>query len=133
MRIPSPVLSSGIYGLALAVLVISHKWTYALIELFVRPGYVLGTHEGDWTSWHAVGCGFVGLINLLCWRAKDWNASATYSLSLCTALIYTIWGLQNLGLMLATPPRFLPLMWLHVLLCLLVGLWNLAYWRTLTR
>jgi hypothetical protein len=107
--------------------VLSHKWTYALIELFVRPGYMLGTHERDWTSWHAVGCGFVGLINVLSAKDGDWNPSARRSLALATSLLYSIWGVQNLLLMFASPPRFLPLMWLHAVACLGTGLWNVAY------
>jgi hypothetical protein len=132
-RIPSPAVWSSIYGFALAALVISHKWTYAVIELFIRPGYTLGTHERDWTSWHAVGCGFVGLINALSLKDGDWGPSARRSLTLATAAIFSIWSVQNLLLMFADPPRFAPFMWAHVLACGVTGLWNLAHFVELRR
>ena len=80
MPVPSPTPASAIYGGALAVLVGSHAWTYKILELFIAPGWTLGTHEQDWTAWHAMGCAYLGLTNALCWRDGDWNASARRAL-----------------------------------------------------
>lgn len=103
-----PTPASAVYGLALAALVYSHVWTYAVLELFIAPGWTLGTHEQDWTAWHAMGCANLGLLNALCWRDGDWNASARRALTLSSGFLFAAWGVQNFSFMLATPARFTP-------------------------
>ena len=57
--ITPPAFPSGIYGIALALLVISNGSTSAPPRSIPRrwPG-------GDLMVWHAGGCAYVGLINL---------------------------------------------------------------------
>ena len=111
-------LAAGVYGLALSLMIFSAVFTPVLIDLFVAPPYTLGTHGADWLYWQGTSCAFVGLIAL---SARGWPHRAQRGAALALALVYGVWGLQNLRLVLVTE-RYGSLMWLHVLGCLAIGL-----------
>ena len=50
--------------------------------------------------------------------------------ALATAFIYLYWGIFNTAVMLETPPRLNPLMWINCFLCAALGLWNLRSLRS---
>ncbi|MBX3251718.1 MAG: hypothetical protein KF901_31360 [Myxococcales bacterium] len=109
---------AGAYGLALSALIFSSAFTHAVVGLFVRDPYTLGTHGADWMYWHGVSCSFVGIVAL---SARTWDEGRPKTaMAWATGFVYGVWGLQNLRLVLATD-RFGPLMWAHVALCLGVG------------
>lgn len=113
---------AGAYGLALSVMIFSSIWTPVLIDLFVRPPYTLGTHGADWEYWHGVGCAFVGIVALM---ARNWPDRQKMGIAAALGFIYTVWGLQNLRLVLFTD-RFGPLMWGHVIGCSAIGVWAIV-------
>lgn len=110
----STFLGCAIYAIALSILVESHVVTYAVIDLFVRTPYVIGTHTEDWMSWHGMGCLFLGLVNLAAWRWPLGHASR--DVAFATAIVYGAWTIQNFYFTAFTD-RFVPFMWLHVIGC----------------
>src|SRR5689334_20824134 len=116
MRPDWAFLFCGIYGVALCLLIASWHVTPSGIRLFVGREYTLGSHGQIWANWHAVGCFFVGIVNLQVYFG-DFNPAAMRSIAIATTIIYGVWALQNLRLVFAKPHRFTNVMWLHVLLC----------------
>lgn len=108
---------AGLYGLALSLLILSWHLTPLLVGLFVDH-YSLGSHGQIWANWHAVGCAFVGAINLSA-LFLGFDDTASRAVLACTAGIYGVWSAQNTWLCLAStePRRFKPMMWLHAALC----------------
>ena len=111
-----PFLLAGVYGVALCLLISSWHVTPWLMRRFVSDDYALGSHGQVWADWHAIGCLFVGIVNLMVYFG-DFNAAAATSIAVASAIIYTIWCLQNLRLVLVRPALFKTPMWLNVILC----------------
>lgn len=112
-------LLAGVYGLALSAMIFSSIVTPVLIDLFVAPPYSLGTHGADWEYWQGTSCAFVGLVGLF---ARSAPPAQQRNTAIALAVVYGVWGVQNLRLVLMTD-RYGPLMWAHVLGCLAVGIW----------
>lgn len=110
---------AGVYGLALSLMIFSSIVTPVLIDLFVAQPYTLGSHGADWEYWQGTSCAFVGIVALL---ARSGNDQQKRTSAAALAVVYGIWGLQNLRLVLVTD-RYGPLMWAHVLGCLGIGIW----------
>jgi hypothetical protein len=119
-------LFCGIYGVGLSLLILSWHLTPSAIRLFVSDNYTLGSHGQVWANWHAIGCLYVGVVNLLAYGG-NFNVEASRAVAMATAMIYGIWFAQNLHLVLARPARFKGLMWLNVLLCLLAAVASGAF------
>lgn len=109
----SPFMFCAGYGFALALLILSHHVSPALLNLFVAQPATLGTHTTVWMNWHAIGCAFVGLVNA---QAFFWtDATARRSVAMASAGVFGIWCAQNLAYSLT--PLFTSAMWLHVAGC----------------
>ena len=111
-----PFLFSGIYGVALGVLILSWHVAPVIMRLFVADSYSLGTHGQVWANWHAIGCLFVGAVNLQVYFS-DFGAADARSIAMATLMVYTVWCVQNLQLVLGKPRKFKPLMWTNVVGC----------------
>jgi hypothetical protein len=117
---------AGFYGIALSLLIFSWLLTPVLIELFTAEPYSLGSHGLVWQYWHAVGCGFAGVVNL---RGARWDPSSQRDLAGITGGLYLTWAAENLYLTTMTS-LFAPLMWAHVVLCSATGVWCLVARRS---
>ena len=111
-----PFLFSGVYGVFLGVLILSWHVTPVEMRRFVADSYSLGTHGQVWANWHAMGCLFVGAVNLMV-VAGRFNDPDARHIAVASLAIYGVWCLQNLQLVLARPRQFKPLMWLNVIAC----------------
>jgi hypothetical protein len=98
-------LFCGIYGVGLSLLILSWRLTPSAIRLFVSDDYTLGSHGQVWADWHAIGCLYVGVVNVLAYRG-NFNAEAYRAIAMATAMIYGVWFAQNLHFVLARPTRF---------------------------
>lgn len=120
---------AAFYGLALGALILSGNFTSDIICLFCRKEhYTLGNFGEVWANWHAFGCIFVGLTNLVVAMDESettFNSKARSAIATNTAFIFGLWGGQNLYYCLYRQDLFMPLMWLHAVLCLLTGGWAL--------
>ena len=106
------------YAFALSLLILSYHVSPALVHLFLAQPVTLGSHTTVWMNWHAIGCAFVGLVNL---QALYWSdARARRGIAIATAGIFGIWCAQNL--MYSLTPLLTPAMWLHVVGCGLAAL-----------
>lgn len=111
------------YAFALSLLILSYHVSPALVNLFVAQPVTLGSHTTVWMNWHAIGCAFVGLVNV---QALYWNdARARRGIAIATAGIFGIWCAQNF--MYTLTPLFTPAMWLHVVGCGLAALLSAAF------
>lgn len=111
------------YGFALSLLIVSYHVSPALVNLFVTQPANLGSHTTVWMNWHAVGCAFVGLVNL---QALRWSeARARRGVAMATAGIFGIWCVQNFFYSLT--PLFTSAMWLHVAACGFAALISTAF------
>lgn len=114
--------AAGIYGILLSAMIFSSIFTPVLVDLFAAEPYTLGTHGADWEYWHGTSCAFVGIVAL---AARSWSDAPRYTMAAALGFVYGVWGLQNLRLVLVTD-RYDALMWLHVVLCLAVGVWGIV-------
>jgi|EP00908_Phaeocystis_cordata_P013444 hypothetical protein len=129
-RHASPASSSfsrarSVAGLALSVLIESDHLTHALLGLFCSE-YTLGSFGQIWADWHAVGCAFVGVVNL-CVAVDDGSAfrpQGMAAIARCTTFIYLTWGVQNTYYCLFRTDIFTPLMWLNALACNFTAAWS---------
>lgn len=119
----APFLFCGIYGVFLAILIATHLVGYGALDLFLVRPYVLGTHTEVWMDWHAMGCFFVGLVNLLAARWPDGRPRR--DIASASVVIYGVWALLNLRVMFT--PMFHPLMWSNVIGCAIAAGWS-AIW-----
>lgn len=111
-----PFLFSGVYGVALSALILSWHVAPGVMRGFVADGYSLGTHGQVWANWHAIGCLFVGVVNLQVYFG-DFGAAGTRSIAMASLMIYSVWCVQNLLVVLVRPLKFKPLMWTNVVGC----------------
>lgn len=119
----SPFLLCAAYAFALSLLILSYHVSPTLLNLFVAQPATLGTHTTVWMNWHAMGCAFVGLVNL---QAFYWtDAKARRAIAIASAGIFGIWSVQNLTYTLT--PLFTSAMWLHVVGCGLAAVASAAF------
>lgn len=104
-------LVGGLYGIALSILLFSSILTPGMIDLFVASPYTLGTHGADFEHWQGASCAFVGVVAL---SARSWPNAQRAPIAAALGFIYSVWGLQNLRLVLATDRYDAP-MWVHVM------------------
>ena len=116
---------AAFYGLALGALVLSGNFTSEIIYLFCRKeAYTLGTFGEVWANWHAIGCIFVGLTNLVVAldnNETDFKPKARSGIAMNTSFIFGVWGAQNLYYCLYRQDLFVSFMWLHTILCLMTS------------
>jgi hypothetical protein len=117
---------AGFYGIALSLLIFTWLFTPMLIELFTAEPYSLGSHGLVWQYWHAVGCGFAGVVNL---RGARWDPRSQRELAIITGGLYLAWAAENLYFTTMTS-LFDPFMWSHVVLCSITGAWCLVASRS---
>ena len=121
MRNPFPFCAG--YAFALSLLILSYHASPALVHLFVAQPVTLGSHTMVWMNWHAIGCAFVGLVNI---QAHYWSdARARRGVAIASAGVFGIWCAQNF--MYALTPLFTPAMWLHVGGCGLAAVISAAF------
>lgn len=119
----NPFLFCAGYGFALSLLILSYHISPALVHLFVAQPVTLGSHTMVWMNWHAIGCAFVGLVNL---HALYWSdARARRGIAIASAGVFGIWCAQNV--MYALTPLFTPAMWLHVAGCGLAAVMSTVF------
>uniref|UniRef100_A0A7S2CQ04 Uncharacterized protein n=1 Tax=Alexandrium andersonii TaxID=327968 RepID=A0A7S2CQ04_9DINO len=123
-------LWAAVYGLGLAALIASSYFNPFFIFLFVKgDAYTLGNFGMVWEMWHGVGCAFVGLMNLSVFMDPfGFGVAGRRAVSLNTAFIYTVWGVQNTYYCIFRADLFTLLMWLHAILCLLTGALSMLAW-----
>lgn len=110
-------LACSVYAFALSAMILSHRLSNAIVEIWVARPYTLGTHGEAWEDWHGVGCLFLALTNL---AAHRWTEPRPRrDIAAATAVIYGGWALQNLVFMFGS--RFTPAMWLNVAGCALAA------------
>ena len=121
---------AAFYGFFLGALIFTGYVNNAFICLFVTcSNYTLGNHGEIWQMWHAVGCSFLGSVNLLVAIDSDSSAftkKGRAHLSYATSAIYLTWGVQNTYYCIAyAGTLFTPGMWLNAIGCLVVGFFSL--------
>ena len=121
---------AAFYGFALGALILSGKLTSDIICLFCRKEYyTLGNFGEVWANWHAFGCIFVGLTNFAVARdisGMNFKEKARSATAFNTAIVFGVWGCQNLYYSLYRQDLFMPFMWLHAILCTLTAGWALV-------
>ena len=117
---------SAFYGLTLAVLILSFRVTPMFIGIFCDlDTYRLGNFGQIWKDWHAFGCAYVGLTNLVVYldsRGVGFSPSGRRSIALCSTFIFGTWGVQNTFYCLGGGKGdFHPAMWINAISCLIVA------------
>ena len=108
LRLPPPValgdpaamklgfLFPGVYGILLSLLILSGNFTDKLICIFCHQDkYTLGHFGEVWANWHAIGCAFVGMMNLSVAKDEDAFGPGKRQVAINTVFIYGVWACQN--------------------------------------
>ena len=109
---------AGVYGISLALLILSGNITEKLLCLFCHKDlYTLGNFGQVWANWHAIGCAFVGFMNLSVAKDEDAFGPGKRQVAVNSVFIYGIWACQNTYYCIFRTDLFTPLMWLNAILC----------------
>ena len=116
-------LFAGVYGICLSLLILSGNVTDKLICIFCKVDqYTLGNFGEVWADWHAIGCAFVGFMNLSVAKNEDAFGPGKRYVAINSVFIYGVWACQNTYYCIKRTDLFTPLMWTNAILCGLAAL-----------
>ena len=120
-------LFPGVYGILLSLLILSGNFTDKLLCIFCHQDkYTLGHFGEVWANWHAIGCAFVGMMNLSVAKDEDAFGPGKRQVAINTVFIYGVWACQNTYYCINRPDLFTPLMWLNAIFCGIAAMLSFA-------